>query len=159
MEIVQSSLICRFFISLWSAILATWEDSRVCCALRAFGRGVANTVQNSAVCQTLWREGALPRMWPDSLVCKLMTFLFNLPGTVCKLVYRVGKSVWDGSLFARTLGWVCGQPYFFLGGFVALMLIVPHGNWNNLYGLFGAVAVTAVFYVGAASRPSRELEI
>ncbi len=159
MEIVQSSLICRFFLSLWQAILGAWEDSRICRTLRGFGRGVANTVQSSAVCQVLWREGTLPRIWPDSLVCKLLMFLFNLPGTVCKLIYRVGKSVWDGSLFARTLGWVCGQPYFFLGSFVALMLIVPHGNWNNLYGLFGAVAVTAVFYLGAASRPSRELEV
>lgn len=159
MTVVENSLICRFLLSLWEAILGTWEHSRVCQALRGFGRGVANTVQHSAVCQTLWREGTLPRIWPDSLVCRLLTFLFNLPGTVCKLIYRVGKNVWDGSLFARTLGWVCGQPYFFLGGFVALMLMVPHGSWNNLYGLFGAVAVTGIFYLGAASRPGRELEI
>ncbi len=155
MTIVKNSVVCRFFLTLWASVVGVWEAS----AFRGFCGEVAGAAQDSAVCTVLRREGLLSRSWPDSLACRLLTFLLNLPCTVCKLIYRAGKPIWDGSLAAQTLAWACGKPYFFLGAFMALMLMVPHGNWNNLYGLVGAVALIAVFALGSAPKPRRVLQV
>lgn len=158
MTIVESSLICRFLLSVWWALVGAWEDSGVGHALRAFGRGVAHTVRGSAVCRFLWREGTLPRSWKGSVTCIVLTFLLNLPITVCKAVYRAGKRVWDGSYVFRAVSWVCGKSFFFLGACVAVMLMVPHARWNNLYGLYMAVILAAIFAVGVAARPRVRLQ-
>jgi len=159
MSIVQDSLVCRFFLALWSALAGAWQDSRVGSALRAFGRRFAQAVRESVLCQFVWREGTLPRLWPESVTCSVLTLILNLPCAVCKLIYRAGKPLWDGSVFARAVAWACGKPFFFLGAFMAIMLLAPHNSWNNLYGLVGAVALVAVFALGSAPRPSRKLQV
>lgn len=159
MAIVENSIVCRLILSLWAALLGLWEESQVRKALASLGCGVADTVRGSRACQVIWREGALPRSWPDSFTCLALTVLLNLPCAICKAVYQAGKDVWDGSAAARAVAWACGKPFFFLGTFVAVMLLAPHNNWNNLYGLMGAVALVAVFAFGSASRPGRKLQV
>ena len=47
----------------------------------------------------------------------------------------------------------------FMGLFMAVMLMAPHSIWNNLYGLFGAVALFALFAVGSSVRPKARIEV
>ncbi len=73
MSIVQESIVCRFFLTIWSVLAGAWQDSRVGSALREFGRRFAQAVRGSAVCQFVWREGTLPRLWPEIVTCSLLT--------------------------------------------------------------------------------------
>lgn len=158
MSIVESSVICQLLLRLWAVLTGAWADSKVGRGLRAFGRAVANAVRGSAICRFLWREGTLPRCWAGSLTARVLTFLINIPGAVCKWLYRVGKKVWDTSWAFRGVTWACARPFACLGIFGAVMLMVPHNYWDNLYGLYGAVLLAAVFAVGAAARPRVRLE-
>ncbi len=159
MTIVENSLICRFFLALWGALTDAWAESRVGNALRAFGRGFARCVKGSAVCQFIWREGTLPKSWETSLTCRVLTFILNIPCAVCRWIYGLCKEVWDGSLTFRAVASLGAMPYLCLGGFMALMLMVPHSNWDNRWALMGAVALIALFALGCAIRPGNRLEI
>lgn len=158
MTMVQSSVICRFLLSVWATLTGAWEDSRVGKTMRAFGGGVAEAVRGSGICRFLWREGNLPLNWPESLTCKVITFILNIPCILCAWIYRMGKKVWDSSLCFRTVAFICGNPFLLLGLFLAVMLMVPHDSWDNRYALMGALALTALFAVGSGPKPSRRME-
>lgn len=158
MAIVESSMICRFLLGLWTILVQAWGESRVGNALRAFGRGVASAVQKSGVCQFIWREGTLPRSWGSSVTCKLITAILNIPCAICKWLYQAGKRMWDGSVCFRAVATVCGNPFLLLGLFLAVMLMTPHGSWDNRYALMGALALTALFAVGSGPRTSNRME-
>ena len=158
MAMVESSMICQLILGFWVAVTAAWEDSRVVNALRAFGGGVGSAVRGSALCRFLWREGTLSRRWGDSITYMALTVILNIPCAICKWIYKVGKKLWDGSLCFRAASVVCGNTFLLLGLFLAVMLMVPHGNWDNRYALMGALALTALFAIGSGPRASHRLE-
>ena len=158
MVIVESSVICRFFLGLWAVLVQAWQESQVGNALRAFGRGITAAVCGSGVCQFLWREGAISKSWGSSMTYRVLTAVLNIPCAICKWIYRLGKKVWDGSICFRAVTAVCGNPFLLLGLFLAVMLMVPHARWDNRYALMGALALTALFAVGSGPRPKNRME-
>ena len=159
MSITENSLIVRFFLALWLGLKHAGANSalgRACDRLQAWA---VRQTRGSAVWRFVWREGRLPRAWPGSVSCRLFTAIVNIPCAVLKAVYRAGRRVWDGSLFCRLMGALGGGTFLFLGLFMAVMLMTPHGLWNNLYGLMGAAALTGLFVVGSASRAKSRLEL
>ena len=159
MSIAKNSLFVRFFLAIWLGFRHAWAGSlpgRACAGLE---RWFTRQLRGSLFFRFFWREGAIPRAWPESLICRFLTAVINIPCALCKLLYRAGRSLWDGSLFCRLLGSVSGAGFFFLGLFVRVMLVAPHEKWNNTYGLLGAVAVTGLFVIGSASRARDRLEL
>jgi len=156
---IQESVICRFLMTLWAALADAWACSGVKKLLDRFGAWVGRGIGGSALFGLFWRDGAVTRSWPESLTCRVLTFLVNLPCAILRWLYQLGKGIWDGSFFCRALAALGGVPFLLLGGLAAVMLIAPHGIWDNRYALLGAVAVTAFFYLGSASRPAQSLEV
>ena len=159
MSIAKNSLFLRFFLAFWLGLRHAWGTSlpgRACAGLERWWMG---QLRGSAVFRFMWREGAMSRAWPDSLACRLFTAVINIPCAVCKLLYRAGRPIWDGSLFCRLLTAVGGAGFFFLGLLMLVMLVAPHGMWNNTYGLLGTVAVAGLFVMGSASRAKDRLEL
>ena len=159
MSIAKNSLFVRFFLAIWLGFRHAWAGSlpgRACAGLE---RWFTRQLRGSLFFRFFWREGAIPRAWPESLICRFLTAVINIPCALCKLLYRAGRSLWDGSLFCRLLGSVSGAGFFFLGLFMLVMLVAPHEKWNNTYGLLGAVAVTGLFVIGSASRARDRLEL
>ncbi len=158
MAIVENSVVCRFLLAFWSALVETWRGSGIGRALRSFGRGFAAAVQGSGICRFLWREGLLSRNWLSSLTCKLITLILNIPCAICKWLYQAGKRVWDGSICFRAGATLCGNSYLLLGLFLAVMLMAPHGSWDNRYALMGAIALIALFAFGSGPKEKTRLE-
>lgn len=159
MELAENSLFCQFFLTIWQALAGAWQDSRVGIALHRFGAGFVRCVKNSVLCNFLWREGALTRSWKGSWVERLLSWILNLPKAIFGWLYQVGKGLWDGSLVCRVLSGLGASSYLLLGGFLALMLMVPHSRWDNRYALMGAVALFGLFALGNAARRSKRLEM
>ena len=159
MTIAQNSLLLRFFAAFWAGLCRCWEGSGLRRFLDALERRAKALARGSALCRFVWRDGAVVASWPESLSCRIFTALVNLPCTFAKWLYRVGKGLWDGSLVFRFCSALGGKTYVFLGLFLLVMLVAPHGMWNNLYNVAGAVAVTALFLLGSATRPKYRLEL
>ena len=159
MEVWKESYIGALLMRFWALLTVDWPQSVCGRALDAIERWVVHGAKESAICQFLWRDGLLARRWKDSLTCGLLDGLLNLPGAVCGWIYRKGKNFWDGSAVCRLvgrLGWMFALP---MGLFLLVMLVVPHGHWDNRYALLGAVALTGLFVVGNCGREDRRLEL
>ena len=151
MSIAENSILLRFLLGIWQVLAGAWGEGAVGRVFARIGRAICRWVQGSALCQFVWREGTLPKSWRESVSCSLFTLILNLPCTLVRWIYRVGKGVWDGSLVFRALSAMGGASFFLMGLFLLVMLIAPHQIWNNAYGLLGAVGVTALFVVGSPS--------
>ena len=159
MSITKSSLFVRALLALWLGLKNAAASSalgRACDRLQGW---VVRQAHGSVIWNFAWREGKIPHAWPGSVSCRLFTAILNIPCALLKVLYRAGRRVWDASLFCRLMGALGGATFLFLGLFMLVMLMVPHGSWNNLYGLAGAVALTGLFVVGSASRPKHRLEL
>lgn len=155
----QESYIVGFFLRLWAVLCENWPQSGFAKFLDRLEHWVVRGVGESAVCHFFWRDGIVTRSWPDSLTCRVLSWLIDLPGVVCRWLYRVGKSFWDGPAVFRLVGKMGGTFVLPLGLFLMVMLMVPHAKWDNRYALMGAVALTGLFVVGNGSRADVRLEI
>ena len=158
MSVAENSLILGFLIRLWAALTLAWGESAAGRFFGRIGRAIRGWAEVSPLCQFLWRDGALVRAWPGSLICTIFTALLNLPCALARWIYRLGKGVWDGSLVFRLITAMGSACWLFLGLLVAVMLLVPHDYWNNLYGLIGAVGVCLLFILGSANHMKLRVE-
>ena len=131
MAMIENSYFCRSVLALWIMLQNTWQESGISRMMQKMGKGFSNMVKGSTFCQFLWRDGTLPAVWPDSLICRLITVILNIPCVICKWLYRLGKKVLDGSVCFRVAAGACGNPFALLGLFLAVMLMVPHSSWDN----------------------------
>jgi len=154
MSLTNNSLFLRWLLPLWELLQTGWQDSRLGNGCRALSRSAAH----SQLFHVIWREGVLTRVWPTSLACHTVSMLINLPCALIRWIYQKCRRIWEGSLTLRATGAAGGAGFACLGLFMLVMLVVPHENWNNLYGLVGALVLLALFILGCANRPRLRLE-
>ena len=159
MAITESSYVLRFFLAIWLGLKGAAANSGVNRLCRGLERGVSRLLSGSVLWNFAWREGVVSRAWGSSLSCRLFTAIVNIPCAIVKVIWKAGKPVWEDSLFCRLLTALGGATFFFLGLFMTVMLMAPHSSWNNTYALMGAVALTALFIAGSASRRHYRLEL
>ena len=157
-EIIQNSFVCRFFLGIWAVLCKNWPESGCAALLDRLGNWAKRTARESALCRFLARDGVITRSWEGSLIHRIVDILVDLPGALCRRIYRGGKRLLDESLLFRGLSALGRQMPLLLGAFLIVMLVVPHDYWNNLYALAGALLLTAVFVMGNAAREDVRLE-
>lgn len=158
MRLIENSLICQWLCRVWAVLAAAWPESWLYGALDRLATWAGKTARESWFCRWVGGEGILPAAWTGSLTYKVMNGLLNLPGSFCRWIYRVGRKLWDGSLFFGWLRKLGGAFYAVLGLFLAVMLVAPHALWNNLYAMAGAFLLFGLFVLTNASRPKVRLE-
>lgn len=158
MMTAQGSVLCRFVLGLWRALQALWRESALGGWFHRRRVGLRTAGENSRVCRFVTRQGAVKRSWEDSWANRLVTAVLNLPVTVAKGVYRLGRGLWDGSLCFKGLTAVGRCSWLLLGLFVLVMLVAPHERWDNLYAFLGIAAVFCFFALGCSNQ-SKTLEV
>ncbi len=158
MRLVENSLICQWLCRIWAVLTAAWPESRLYGALDRLAAWAGKTARESRFCRWAGSEGVLPAAWTGSLTYTAMNGLLNLPGAICRWIYRVGQKLWDGSLFFGWLRKLGGTFYAVVGLFLAVMLVAPHALWNNRYAMLGAFLLFGLFALTNASRPKVRLE-
>ena len=159
MSITRNSAVLRFLLAFFGAWGAAGPTSGIGRALDGIENFFRRQSGESALCAFVWREGRIPRAWPHSLACGLFTGLVNIPCAAAKWLYQTLRRLWDGSVCFQLLAAMGGASYFFLGLLMLVMLVAPHGMWNNIYGFAGAAGVLCLFVVGSATRPKLRLEL
>ena len=97
MTLWQTSLTYR----VWVWLCNVYEDSALHRILAAVGRWCSEQIEDSRVLRPLCREGAVAREWRESLLCRLLSVLVNLPGTLLHAWYKAWNLTFEGSFFAR----------------------------------------------------------
>ena len=97
MTLWQTSLTYR----VWVWLCNVYEDSALHRILAAVGRWCSEQIEDSRVLRPLCREGAVARAWRESLLCRLLSVLVNLPGTLLHAWYKAWNLTFEDSFFAR----------------------------------------------------------
>ena len=152
MELIRESCLYR----LWLAFCALWNESLLGRGLAVFWRWCVRTGQESVLVTVLCREGAVARGWKDSLLCRALTGLVNLPAWLLHQLYLALRPAFDGSFFAG-LAFEAGRETAIAQSWLILLLwVIPFVRWNNAYNLMAYVLLLALFYVrGMREREAR----
>ena len=69
-----------YLYHLWLTLCAIYGDSTLHQIMARLGGWCNRQIDESRILKPLCREGVVARAWPESGLCRLLTFLVNLPG-------------------------------------------------------------------------------
>jgi len=148
-----------FLYRLWGGLCATYADSVLHRWLAGIGAWCNRQIDESRVLRPLCREGAVARAWPDSCLCRLLTFLVNLPGVILCKLYKVLPVTFEDSVFAR-LAFAMGDSTAIAQSWMIMLLwVIPFSHWNNAYSMMGFALLLVLFYAGAMHREDYRLDL
>ena len=144
---------------IWLALLSIYSTSAVHRFLTAAGAWCTHQIDSSLVLSVLCREGVVARAWPESALCRGLTWLINLPGNLLHRLYTTFQLTFEDSFFAR-LAFSLGESTAIAQSWTIMLLwVIPFSRWNNAYSLMGFAAMLILFYAGAMHREKFRLDV
>ncbi|MCX4370694.1 MAG: O-antigen ligase family protein [Dysosmobacter sp.] len=137
---------------LWLYLLALYDSSTLHRLLTRAGSWCSRQINASRLLAPLCREGCVARAWPESLLCRALNFLVNLPLLLLQKLYTLLSPILEDSFFARfvfTLGDKTPSVQFWL---ILVMWSIPFSRWNNAYSLAAFFLLLLLFHAGAMRR-------
>lgn len=160
MQVISGSLFCQFILLLWNKACAVYEYSVLARILCSISNTWARWWHGSAVVQFLFeRDGLFPRAWADSRVCRLLTFLLNLPATLLHRLYRTFKNAFDNSFFANVAFSMGDHASVAIGWLMLLIMNIPYERWSNSYSFAGYLLILLLVIAGGMHRKSLRIDI
>ena len=148
-----------YLYHLWTVLLSVYDGSAVHRILVAAGGWCNRQIDASRVLRVLCREGAVARAWPDSCLCRLLTWIINLPGELLHRLYTAFQLTFEDSFFAR-LAFAMGEETAIAQSWLIMLLwVIPFSRWNNAYSLMGFVLLLVLFHAGAMHRKTMRLDL
>ncbi len=155
MTFLRESYLCHLCLALASA----YEASALHRILAALGRWCTRQIDQSAVLRPLCREGAAVRSWETSGLCRILSFLVNLPAWLLHKLYGAMPDAFEDSVFSR-LAFTMGEETAVAQSWLVILLwTIPFARWNNAYSLIAFSLLLALFYAGAMRRRDFRLDM
>lgn len=155
MTLLRESYLYRLCL----ALAAVYEESGLHRLLAALGRWCNGQIGSSAVLRPLCREGAAARAWGDSVLCRLLSFLVNLPGWLLRRLCEALPLTFEDSFFARLAFRLGEETAVAQSWLIMLLWIIPFTYWNNAYSLMAFSLLLALFYAGSMGRADFRLDM
>ncbi len=148
-----------YLYHLWTVLLSVYDGSCVHRILVRLGAWCSRQIDESRVLAPLCREGTVARGWASSGLCRLLSFLVNLPGWLLHKLYDALPVTFEDSFFAR-LAFSMGEETAVAQSWVIMALwIIPFTYWNNAYSLMGFALLLVLFYAGAMRHGEYRLDV
>lgn len=152
MELVRESNLYR----IWLGLCTLYGGSALHRLLAAAGEWCNRQIDTSALLKVLCREGGLAKKWTESLSCRLLAFLINLPASILHWIYRALKGPMDGSFFANLAFTMGAETAIAESWLILLLWVIPFDYWNNAYSMLAFLFLLLLFYVrGMREREAR----
>ena len=134
-----------YLYQLWMALCGLYDASVLHRLLAGLGAWCSGQIEGSAVLKPLCREGAMARAWPDSFLCRFLSFLVDLPARLLRRLYRALPVTFEDSFFAR-LAFEMGEETAIAQSWcICLLWIIPFSRWNNAYSLMAFTLLLVLF--------------
>lgn len=148
-----------YLYHLWLALCSVYQGSVVHRVLTGIGAWCNRQIDGSRVLRPLCREGVVAKAWPESCLCRLLTFLVNLPGWLLHKLYTALQATFEDSFFAQ-LAFELGEETVIAQSWLVMLLwIIPFSHWNNAYSLMGFTLLLVLFYAGSMRRKTFQLDL
>ena len=148
-----------YLYHLWAVLVSVYETSTLRRILAGVGAWCNRQIDGSRVLGVLCREGVVARAWPQSLLCRVLTWGVNLPGALLHKLYKALQTLFEDSFFAR-LAFEMGEGTAIAQSWLIMLLwVIPFSHWNNAYSMLGFAALLALFHAGAMHRRDLRLDL
>ena len=148
-----------YLYHLWLTLCAIYGDSTLHQIMARLGGWCNRQIDESRILKPLCREGVVARAWPESGLCRLLTFLVNLPGWLLHKLYGALSVTFEDSVFARLAFAMGDETAIAQSWLIMLLWIIPFSHWNNAYSLMGFTLLLVLFYAGAMHREDYRLDL
>lgn len=147
---------------LWQCLLALYGVYQGSALHRMFvcvGGWCSRQIDTSAILRPLCREGNIARGWGESLLCRVVMFVVNIPVRLLQELYRMLQPVFEDSFFSR-LAFSLGEDAAAAQSWIIMLLwCIPYERWNNAYTMMAFVLLLLLFCAGAMRRRDYRLDI
>ena len=148
-----------YLYHLWAVLVSVYETSTLRRILAGVGAWCNRQIDGSRVLGVLCREGVVARAWPQSLLCRVLTWVVNLPGALLHKLYKALQALFEDSFFAR-LAFEMGEGTAIAQSWLIMLLwVIPFSHWNNAYSMLGFAALLVLFHAGAMHRRDLRLDL
>ena len=155
----QNSLSVRLLLALWHTLTGWLSDSGTARLYYKIEGTIIRWLKGSALCSFLARQSQVTAAWEESLTARLLDRTANgIPALLHKL-YRKLQPMWDGSLAFRLAAGAGENVPAILSWLFLAMMLIEHGNWNNMYSLLVAVLCLCLVFAAAMRRPGLRLDV
>lgn len=148
-----------YLYHIWMTLLSIYDDSMVHRVLAVVGSWCSRQIDESRVLRVLCREGMVARAWPESCLCRLLTWLVNLPGSLLHRLYGTLQVTFEDSFFARLAFSMGEQTAVAQSWLIMLLWVIPFSHWNNAYSLMGFAMLLVLFHAGAMHQRNMRLDL
>lgn len=155
MNCVQESNLNR----IWLVVCTLYEESALHRVLKAMGRWCNRQIDESAILRVLCREGVVARSWGTSLLCKILTFLVNLPALLLHKLYRKFRRAFDESIFAGFFFEVGAETPIAESWLIMVLWVIPFSHWNNAYNMAAFALLLLLFYLRGMHEEKARLDV
>lgn len=143
----------------WLWLCRSYDESLLARLLRGIGAGWSRACGGSALVHFLTRDGTLSQAWRNSLVCRILMAVINLPVKLFQWIYRHGRDVFEDSWAARLAFNLVEETPLLVGWFMLAVLVIPYEHWNNAYSLGGFLFCLVLAIVAGMRRKQYRLEL
>lgn len=148
-----------YLYHIWMTLLSIYDDSMVHRVLAVVGSWCSRQIDESRVLRVLCREGMVARAWSESCLCRLLTWLVNLPGSLLHRLYGTLQATFEDSFFARLAFSMGEQTAVAQSWLIMLLWVIPFSHWNNAYSLMGFAMLLVLFHAGAMHQRNMRLDL
>ena len=149
MSYLTESFLWHVLYTFWLWLEGAWRQSFVGCQVTRFLGWLSRKWERSFLVHLFYDESRLSRLWPESLLRRLMDVVLNLPLYVIQWIYKLLRRPFDESFFA-TLAFEIGKEAFVAAGwFIAAILCIPYKYWNNAYSVLLFAFVLCLIFLGS----------
>ena len=124
-----------FCYQMWLTLLSVYDQSILHRCLVRLGAWCNAQVDESRILRVLCRQGAVARSWQESLACRAVTFLINLPAWLLHKLYAAFRMTFEDSFFARLAFSMGDETAIAQSWMIMLLWVIPFSHWNNAYSL------------------------
>ena len=148
-----------YLYQIWTVLVSIYQTSMVHRVLAGLGAWCNRQIDGSRVLGVLCREGVVARAWPQSLLCRVLTWVVNLPGMLLHKLYKALQTLFEDSFFARLVFEMGEETAIAQSWLIMLLWIIPFSHWNNAYSMLGFATLLVLFHAGAMHRKELRLDL
>lgn len=148
-----------YLYHLCAVLYAVYMESGVHRCLAALGAWCNREIDESGALRILCREGALAASWRESGLCRLLSWMVNLPARLLYGLHARFNKTFADSWFARLAFSMGGETAVAESWLIMLLWVIPFSRWNNAYSLMGFALLLVLFHAGAMHRKDFRLDV
>ena len=156
---IRESYLYQILCAFWTRLKDLYHQSAVCTGCLFILSWLGDRTRESVIMSFFNQDGVFASAWKDSLLCRALTWAFNLPARVLNLWYQAWRATFDDSFFARLIFQFGHETAIAESWLIMALWVIPYAAWNNAYSLAAFLFLLLLFYAGAMRRENFKIHL